>query len=366
MSRPLRIVHGADFHLDAPFAALPPEKAVQRRGEQRELLHRLAALANRAEADLVLLSEDLFDGGELYGETLDALAQALGGLKAQVFIAPGNHDYWTPHSAYARKWPSHVHIFTEPEIERVDLPELGCTVYGTAFTGPCREDRALKGFRAPDDGRVHLMVLHGEVASESRYGPVPLEDLAESGLDYVALGHVHTCSGVQRAGNTFWAYPGCPEGRGFDETGDKGVLCGVVERGNVELAFAPLCQRRYLVREVDVTGAEPAQALSAALPAEKSPDFCRILLTGERGEGALDLAALTALAAPKYYSVSLRDHTRLARDLWDRAEESTLTGLFLQEMKRRLEEAGTEEERARVELAVRFGLAALEHREDPL
>ena len=93
MSRPLRIVHGADFHLDAPFAALPPEKAVQRRGEQRQLLHRLATLVNRSQADLVFLSGDLFDGGELYGETLDALVQALSAMNAQVFLAPGNHDY---------------------------------------------------------------------------------------------------------------------------------------------------------------------------------------------------------------------------------------------------------------------------------
>ena len=38
----LTIIHGADFHLDAPFAALPPDKARARRAEQRELLDRLA------------------------------------------------------------------------------------------------------------------------------------------------------------------------------------------------------------------------------------------------------------------------------------------------------------------------------------
>ena len=39
----LTIIHGADFHLAAPFAALPPDKARARRAEQRELLDRLAA-----------------------------------------------------------------------------------------------------------------------------------------------------------------------------------------------------------------------------------------------------------------------------------------------------------------------------------
>ena len=75
--------------------------------------------------------------------------------------------------------------------------------------------------------------------------------------------------------------------------------------------------------------------------------------------------ALEALAQPFYYSVTVRDRTRLRRTLWDRADEDTLTGLFLQAMARRRDSARTEEEKAVVEEAVRFGLAALEHREDP-
>ena len=55
----LTIIHGADFHLDAPFAALPPDKARARRAEQRELLDRLAGLAEERRADVVLLSGDL-------------------------------------------------------------------------------------------------------------------------------------------------------------------------------------------------------------------------------------------------------------------------------------------------------------------
>ena len=52
----LTIIHGADFHLDAPFAALPLDKARARRAEQRELLDRLAGLAEERRADVVLLS----------------------------------------------------------------------------------------------------------------------------------------------------------------------------------------------------------------------------------------------------------------------------------------------------------------------
>ena len=127
----LTIIHGADFHLDAPFAALPADKARERRGEQRELLTRLADLVEERRADLVLLSGDLLDGGETYQETVQALARCLGGLPCPVFIAPGNHDYYDARSVYAgTAWPDNVHIFSTVAVESVELPGLHCVVHG--------------------------------------------------------------------------------------------------------------------------------------------------------------------------------------------------------------------------------------------
>ena len=88
----LKIIHGADFHLDSPFSGLSPEQAVQRREEQRELLDRLAALARDRQADLVLLAGDLLDSERVYRETALALSRALGAIPCPVFISPGNHD----------------------------------------------------------------------------------------------------------------------------------------------------------------------------------------------------------------------------------------------------------------------------------
>lgn len=357
----LKLIHGADFHLDAPFAALSPEKARQRRAEQRQLLSRLADLAEEEGADLVLLSGDLLDGGETYQETVEALSHALGQIKAPVFIAPGNHDPYGPRSAYAgTAWPDNVHIFTSVQPEGVELPELGCVVHGAAFTTPQADRSPLMGFSAPRDGRIHLMTLHGDVAGQGRYGPIRPEDIAASGLTYLALGHIHACSGLQQAGETCWAYPGCPEGRGFDETGEKGVLAVTVDdQGAVSVRFVPLAGRRYEIVEADVTGRDSAEeALREVLPASPTGDCCRILLTGQRSFGNPDLAALTALAQPNYFSVSVRDNTRPLRDLWQRAGEDSLTGLVLRALK-------GEKDLEDRELAARFALAALEHGEDP-
>ena len=161
---PIKFLHAADFHLDSPFAAFSAEQAKQRRRESRRLPERLANYVNQNGVELVLLAGDLFDGATVYRDTAEALLDALGGMAARVFIAPGNHDYFSARSPYATLgWPENVHIFRSREIERVELPELGCAVYGAAFTDASQETSLLADFTAPDDALAHLMVLHGDL-----------------------------------------------------------------------------------------------------------------------------------------------------------------------------------------------------------
>ena len=114
---------------------------------------------------------------------------------------------------------------------------------------------------------------------------------------------------------------------------------------------------------MDVTGKEPRAAVEAALPPETAGDLYRILLTGETDEGGVHTDALKAALADRFYALELRDRTRLAEDLWAKAEEDSLRGLFLRELRQRRKQAETEAERAEIDLAARFGLAALDHRD---
>lgn len=365
----MRIIHAADFHLDSPFDGLSPEQAVERRAEQRQILERLAELARSSHADVVLLAGDLLDGDRVYYETVEALARTLGQIEVPVFIAPGNHDYYTARSPYAvNAWPNNVHIFRSGQIESVELPDLNAVVHGAAFTTDGRGDSLLNGFSVPDDGKLHLMVLHADVDARqgSRYCPVSSADIAASGLDYLALGHIHTCTGVQMAGGVPWAYSGCPEGRGFDETGVKGVLCGEVALGGkADLRFVPLCARQYLIHELAVTAEDDIGSIANKALFHAAPnDLVRFVLTGESDDGAIDLTELHTRCADAFYSVSFRDRTQVRRDLWARMEEENLTGLFLRSMKKKLNEARDEEQTALIQKATRFGLAALENRED--
>ena len=360
----VRILHAADFHLDSAFTGLSEQQARQRRQESRELTRRMVEYGNDHGVELLLLSGDLFDSGNVYSQTAEELSAALAEFRGQVVIAPGNHDCYTAASPYARiLWPENVHIFTTPYMSRFAFPPSGCTVYGAAFTAPeVSEGAALEGIAAGEES-VAIGVLHGEAgAKDSRYRPVSVQQIARSGLDYLALGHVHTCSGVLAAGGTAYAYPGCPEGRGFDEPGDKGFLMGEVDKGSVKLRFVPFARRRYQLLTVDVTGSQPREAIQQALPLETEQDIYRIVLTGET-DGGVDVGRLTEELTDRFCALELRDRTTVRRDIWDGCGEDSLRGLFLQKMRQRYDAAADEAERRKLQQAVGFALSAMENRD---
>lgn len=362
----LRLIHAADLHMDSPFEGLSAEKAALRRAEQRQLPAELAELCRREGAQLLLLAGDLLDSADAWAETGETLLSVLSELSIPVMIAPGNHDWVSRSSPYVRlPFPANVHIFRRPRLECVPLPELGVRVWGAGYTDN-RCPPLLRGF-APEKapGQLDILVLHGEVGRPaSPYCPMTEEELAGSGMDYAALGHVHTCSGLRRAGSVWYAWPGCPEGRGFDECGEKGVLSVSLSPGAAEARFLPLGRRRYERLAVEA-GADPLRSVLSALPEGTQRDVYRILLTGEC-DAPPDLAALSAALEDRFFALSLRDGTEPRRDLWARAAEDNLHGLFLRRMKKELEAAPDEASRQLVVMAVRAGLAAMEGREAPL
>jgi len=51
---------------------------------------------------MVLLSGDLFDGDNVYRETVEELTGMLESIRCPVFITPGNHDFYRPRSPYTK------------------------------------------------------------------------------------------------------------------------------------------------------------------------------------------------------------------------------------------------------------------------
>lgn len=339
----MKILHSADWHLDAPLRSCSPEQADRIRLEMLRIPQRIGELCRAKGCQMILLSGDLFDG-PCSRESLDAVRRALEEAAVPVFIAPGNHDYIWEKSPYLEEvWPENVHIFKHNLMESVVLKELDCRVYGGAFTG-AESSGLLEGFQAEGSERWALAVLHGDPSStQSPYCPVTALQVQESGLDYLALGHIHE-GGSFRAGATLAAWPGCAMGHGFDETGVKGAL--VVTLGEqTEAEFVPLPGIRFYDLKV-----RPGEQIASKLPAMGSEDFFRVTLVGQRSPP--DLEQLRA-GFSHFPNLILRDRTKPAVDVWANAGEDSLQGTFF----RILRDAGEgqdEQTRRTLELAAKL------------
>lgn len=357
------ILHSADLHLDSPFEGLGADKAKLRRKEQRGLLKKMAQLAQARQVDMILLAGDLLDSSSAYAETAEEISGVFGALDIPVFIAPGNHDFYSPSSPYAKAaFPENIHIFKSSVPECVPLPELGVRVWGAAFTDRYSAGM-LRGFAVCKEAGVRdIMCIHGETDVPSQYDPISSEDIAASGMDYIALGHIHRESGLKKAGGTYYAWPGCPEGRGFDETGEKYVYIVTLGDG-CTVSKESVAARRYEVLPVELEGGDVLTEIAAALPENTENDVYRIILRGETEE-APRIGELATALGERFFSLQLRDETVLRRDVWESAGEDSLRGQFLIRLKSAYDAAQSEAEKEKIMQAARWGLAALDNREE--
>ena len=318
----MKILHSADWHLDSPLVGKTPEQSDYLRAELLKIPDKVVSLCKSEGCDMMLLAGDLFDG-EYTKERFHAVASALRDAGVPVFIAPGNHDFCQPNSVYlAESWPENVHIFTHPVMESVPLPELDCKVYGAGYEAmDC--PALLKDFHAEGSQRWHIGILHSDpMQTSSPYAPLTAQQVKESGLHYLALGHIHK-GGSFRAGDVLCAWPGCPMGRGYDEPEEKGIL--LVELSDtVQARFLPMNTPRFFDKNIDA-GEDAVEAVASLLPPVPTQDTYRVTLTGYCPP--LDTAAIAA-AFPHVPYLELRDRTLPEIDLWGAVGEDTLEGVY--------------------------------------
>ena len=343
----IKILHSADWHLDAPMSGHSEQQAEFLRRELRKVPEKIAKLARAQSCDLMVLSGDLFDGSASQ-DTVRNVQNLLAEVGMPVFISPGNHDFLSPESPYLQEgWSENVHIFREPKMTDVALPELDLRIWGAGYTSmDC--PGLLQDFQAVGPESFQIGVIHGEAeVSNSSYCPITKDQIAKSGLQYLALGHIHKGSSL-RAGSTLCAWPGCPMGRGYDELGAKGVVIVSLE-DEVSATFLPLDTPRFFDEDVEV-GVNPKEAIAALLPALETEDFYRLTLVGYASD--IQLSQLTD-AFPHVPNLILRDETLPEMDLWGVAGEDSLEGVLF-ELLHEATESESEELQSRATLAARI------------
>ncbi len=269
---PFNFVHAADLHLDSPFRGLceaDEELGEILRESTFEAFNRVIDLCIDREADFLVVSGDVYDSAD---RSLRAQLRFRDGLKRlaekgiPTFVAHGNHDPLDK-SIAAIEWPGEVHIFGGEDVESFPAIRAGrevAQVYGISFPTQKVESNLAVRFHREDSAPFAVGVLHCNVGTDTgheNYAPCSLDDLIKAGMDYWALGHVHTRN-VLHPADPMVAYPGNTQARSPVECGPHGCLFVQVDaNGRPEAEFVTVDSVRWAVDEISVSGIRTEEEL---------------------------------------------------------------------------------------------------------
>ena len=267
----LRFVHAADLHLDSPFTGIrsaAPENVAQALYRATfEAYEKIVDLCIDEGVDALLVAGDVYDGADRSLRAQQAFIRGLQRLDeagVRSFVCHGNHDPlngWEAQLVY----PDSCHRFgadweAVPVIE--DDPDRA-VVHGISYPQQVVDRNLVSDLGTVEPGPFSIGLLHANVGDKpghAPYAPCSLDDLERTGIDYWALGHVHTREEMRRQSPAV-VYPGNPQGRHVNETGARGVYLVEVDGDEIRLDFRPMDTVRWERIEVDVNDVESDQEL---------------------------------------------------------------------------------------------------------
>lgn len=359
----MRILHFADLHLDAPFAWARPEIARLRRRNRRETLTGILQLADEERVDALLCAGDLFEHERFTPDTVAFLRESFGRTNLPIYLAPGNHDWYSPRSPYALvDWSTNVHLFTEAQLTPVELAD-GLTLWGAAHQAPAGTGPFFDDFRT-DRGGVHLALAHASERSalpfqesgKEPHSPFDATELEAAGIAHAFLGHYHVARDRDRH-----TYPGNPDPLEFGESEGRGVvLATIAVDGTVTRERRSVAVSQVHDLTIALDGCHHLDDVRQRIAMVIAPltGSARVTLSGEvPAELPVDTRALTALGEHLDGFVVRTDALLPSYDLEAIHAEATVRGQFARDTL-----AITDDERRRKVLIT--GLRALEGRAD--
>lgn len=329
----IRILHTGDLHLDTVFFTTE-NKADILKYELLESFAKITRIAKEKNVDAMVIAGDITDNGVLSKASYDFFYNQLYELDIPVVIILGNHDY-----GFNYALPQNVTLLEQ--FGKVSIGEAD--IYGASFD----YGNVIENFKADNSSKINIMVFHGTVGGNTD-NPVSVSQIEKSGLDYIALGHIHKFDGLKKSGDTSYAYCGVPFGRGFDEQGQKGVIVADVEKGNVKIEYIPVAKRQYIEQKIDVTGCESYINVMEKLEGFDKENLYKFVLTGTPS-GYIDFKGLNAVINDRFFYGKVVDETENKVDITSISEEESLRGYFINNI---ISNGGNDS-------AIKYGLSAL-------
>lgn len=327
----MKILHCADLHMDSPMEThMTREQAAKRNAEILMSFQRMTKYAENENVRVVLIAGDLFDGERVTRRTVEGVLDAVRRTpQIDYLYVSGNHDDQT--NAFAdQKIPENFKRFTDKwnTIEYGDVAVSGIEITKSNAS-------TLYGQLPTQKSRVNIVMLHGQISSACGVDQVNLNLLKGKNINYLALGHIHTYSCEQLDCDGIYCYPGCLEGRGFDECGEKGFVVLDTDGRKITPTFIPFSSRKLHRVTVDITGAATNSAVYQTMKRASQnidkKDMVEFILTGAADPSArIAKKYLYNLVESDFFFVKIKDETKLILDPKDYENDISLKGEFIQ------------------------------------
>lgn len=279
----MRFLHTADWHIGLRARGLEgrgQEIRERRFATGREVLEAAA----RWGADFILHGGDLFDDNAVDQRLVQRASDLLGKAPCPVYIIPGNHDPFVPGSVWGHRALTslgNVHILTEPS--PVSVP--GGTLYPCPLLDRTSPSDPTAWIRHEQGEGIAVGLAHGSVEGcpiEEWDHPIPRDAVARTGLDYLALGHWHSCARfADGTGECRMAYPGAHETTKFGEDNAGKVLLVTIDApGEPPVVVEESTgYYRWKTDTVDIRETGDLEELLSRLDGEKDPGRTLLSLT---------------------------------------------------------------------------------------
>ena len=336
----MKIIHCADVHLGSRMNKFPKEKAEERAREVRLSFERMISYAKREGIDTILLAGDVFDGDRPFKKDKEFFYSAVRrNSEITFFYLRGNHDGNESYTeeienlkTFGSDWTSYT-LGWNVVLSGIEIDRSNCiSMYSTLKLDP---------------DNLNIVMLHGQAGESSGECKINLLRLKNKGIDYLALGHVHAQGKKPLDERGISVYSGCLEGRGFDETGEKGFM--VYDTDTKEVNFVPFACRTIEEVDIDISGTSDAYSASQKVKSEIKIDeknLLRLNLVGEIDfvDDALAVDVERFISDICYF-VSVKDKTRLKIDYSAFKDSLSLKGEFVRLV---TAEVGDDEDRQKI------------------
>jgi DNA repair protein SbcD/Mre11 len=378
----LRLLHLADLHLGAEPSYLG-DIASQRSKDFNNAFERAVefALASKHNIHLVVIAGDFFDRHNPPQETVRFATRQLTRLRQAnipVVLAPGNHDSISyPDSVYldaSTEIHNLVHLLDSPNVERSLVLELNgedVHIYGMAWDVN-RSTPPFDEFHTVQEDGLHIVVIHGTldrahyIEAHKRNVPLTLENLANSKMDYIALGHIHSQQAHQ-VNSIPVVYPGTLEGKRFvaGEEGQRNLVVVELEKGRqAKIELLPWNQRVLQKGQLDLdTEVIETEDELVDLIRTRFSDPNKLLRLEVSGTPSfvVNVENLKNRLSGDFFWCEFRDQTSIFHSVLvdDWAGEETIRGLLVRKLRRMVDETDDPGEQQKISLALRTAFQVL-------